>query len=62
MSAFGCNSHGSKVEIARRLPSSGRELTLRHALTLTVPSAATARFQRSPFQSAEDLHDSGLTS
>jgi len=62
MSVLVCNSHGSKVEIAKRLPSSGREPTLRHAVTLTVAGAATARSLHSPFQSAEDLHDSRLTS
>lgn len=62
MSALVSNSHGSKVEIARRHPSSGRELTWRHAVTLAVAGDATARSLHSPFQSTEDLHDSGLTS
>jgi hypothetical protein len=62
MSAFVSNSHGSKVEIARRHLRSGRELAWRHAVTLPVSGGATARSLQSPFQCAEDLHDSGLTS
>jgi hypothetical protein len=62
MSAFVSNSHGSKVEIARSHPSSGRGLAWCHAMTLAVAGNTTARSLHSPFQSAEDLHDSRLTS
>jgi hypothetical protein len=62
MSALVSNSHGSKVEIARKHPSSGRELAWRHAVTLAVSGGATARLLHWSFQSIEDLHESGLTS
>ena len=62
MSALVSNSHGSKVEIARRHPSSGRELAWRHAVTLAVAGGATDRSLHSQSQSTEDLHDSGPTS
>jgi hypothetical protein len=62
MSALVSNSHGSKFEISRRHPSSGRELTWRHAVILAVAGGATVRSLHSPFQSTEDPHDSGLTS
>ena len=62
MSALVSNSHGSKVEIARRHPSSGRELTWRHAVTLAVAGGATTRSLHSPFQSTVDLYDSELMS
>jgi len=62
MSALVSNSNGSKAEIARRHPSSRRELAWRHAVTLAVAGGATARSLQSPSQSTEDLHDSGLTS
>ena len=62
MSALVSNSHGSKVEIARRHPSSGRELAWCHAMTLAVAGGTTARSLHWSFQSTEDLHESGLTS
>jgi hypothetical protein len=62
MSALASNSHGPKVEIARRHASSGRELAWRHAVTLAVAGGATDRSLHSQSQSTEDLHDSGPTS